>query len=195
MSITLLSDNSNFGPNSIKTDLVAFFTCNPDSDFAKTQQQNLQQISDLEQYNISVFFVLNQNSDQVLKNFIVDENNEIAKLSPKLASKKNPGQNLILCKIENDQFVYLDTKENPENKHNWIQAMLEVSKNYTQTDPDSNGYYKWGQMVPENGEYLCIDCGYIEEFVAGSVFPICEVCLAGEPGGPSETNQGFWEKI
>jgi hypothetical protein len=30
---------------------------------------------------------------------------------------------------------------------------------------------------------------------AGKIFPICEVCLAGEPSGPSGPKEGYWERV
>jgi hypothetical protein len=79
-------------------------------------------------------------------------------------------------------------------KHNWIEVLNQFAINYAKSD-DDNGFYAWGQIVPETGEYLCKDCGYVGEFQAGDVFPICDVCQAGEPDGPCAPDEGFWEKI
>ena len=41
-------------------------------------------------------------------------------------------------------------------------------------------YPKAGDLVLEQGEYACADCGYVEYFSAGEEFPDCD-CL-GEKG-------------
>ncbi len=79
-------------------------------------------------------------------------------------------------------------------KHNWLDVFATFADNFKNPDP-IDGFYAWGQVVPETGEYLCKDCGYIEEFQAGDVFPVCEVCQAGEPDGACSPNEGYWEKI
>jgi hypothetical protein len=79
-------------------------------------------------------------------------------------------------------------------KYNWLEVFVTFAKNFKNHDM-IDGFWAWGQVVPVTGEYLCKDCGYIEEFQAGDVFPICEVCQAGEPDGPSTPEMGYWEQI
>lgn len=66
--------------------------------------------------------------------------------------------------------------------------------NYSQRESE-NGLYKWGQRVPKTADYICVDCGYIEEFKEGSVFTVCEACLSGEFEGPSGPKVGYWEMV
>ena len=88
----------------------------------------------------------------------------------------------------------LTSASNISTKHNWINVFSIFADNYKNTDA-IDGYYAWGQIVPETGDYLCKDCGFITEFEAGSIFPICEVCQAGEPDGPCGVDEGYWEKL
>ncbi len=58
--------------------------------------------------------------------------------------------------------------------------------------------YKVGDIVPENGWYLCVPCGFADEFKAGDAFPVCKVCLAGTEDGPdgyTEPHVEYWEKM
>jgi len=56
---------------------------------------------------------------------------------------------------------------------------------------DNETLYNKGTLVPEDGEYMCIDCGYSQFFKKGEVFPVCPVCLAGEEDSEYE----FWKKV
>jgi hypothetical protein len=79
-------------------------------------------------------------------------------------------------------------------KYNWIEIFATFVDNFN--NPDLiDGFYAWGQVVPETGEYLCKDCGFVADFEAGDVFPVCEVCQSGEPGSASTPEMGYWEKI
>ena len=97
-----------------------------------------------------------------------------------------------------DQGKYLMHRTKPELEYSWLEICKTFLKNYSNPKPNSQGYYCWGQIVPETTEYLCIDCGFIESFEKGQVFPICIVCLSGDPttepnySGPEE---GFWEMV
>ena len=88
----------------------------------------------------------------------------------------------------------LEKRNRIDQNADWVEVMVNFARNYTNIEPDDGGY-RWGQIVPNTGDYLCKDCGYIEEFKTGQIFPICEVCLAGEPDGPSTPSQGYWEVV
>jgi hypothetical protein len=121
---------------------------------------------------------------------------ELTGFVPKLAGKEQPGSHLFVLKKSADQLTYLDLREKPENQYNWMEIALQFAQNFNDTVPDSsNNYWKWGQVVQEDGEYLCVDCGYIIELKQGQIYPICEVCLSGDPAGPSGPTVGFWEKV
>lgn len=58
--------------------------------------------------------------------------------------------------------------------------------------------YKKGDVVPVSGSYVCVPCGYIQQFEAGSLFIECLACLAGTELGPEgfrENEQEFWQFI
>jgi hypothetical protein len=93
-----------------------------------------------------------------------------------------------------DKTKFVDYKNNISPKFNWIEVFGQFVDNYANSEPEGD-FYRWGQIVPETADYLCKDCGYIVEFQQGDIFPICEVCQAGEPDGPSTPDQGYWEKV
>lgn len=45
--------------------------------------------------------------------------------------------------------------------------------------------YKIGDIVQQSGMYVCVPCGYMQYFEAGSVFTYCLACLAGTSDGPA----------
>lgn len=58
--------------------------------------------------------------------------------------------------------------------------------------------YKIGDIVPTDGVYLCVPCGYMQEFQAGESFTTCEACLAGTENGPEgyrDAENEFWELV
>lgn len=53
-------------------------------------------------------------------------------------------------------------------------------------------------IAPVSGSYLCIPCGYVQYFEAGSPFTECLACLAGTPDGPfgyRGVEDEFWQFI
>ena len=121
-------------------------------------------------------------------------NNFLQKIND-LKNKKSFDEAIIWVKIEGGQPIYLAHKLKPETKYNWLEVANQFEINYNNEKADDENLWAWGQLIQETGEYLCRDCGYIESFEAGNVFPVCEVCLAGDPEGPLEVVAGFWEKI
>jgi hypothetical protein len=95
----------------------------------------------------------------------------------------------------NDTMELIEKRSGIDTKVDWINVFKQFVSNNLDSDPDIDGYFCWGQKAPETAEYLCKDCGYILELKAGEIFPICEVCLSGEPDGPSGPDQGYWEKL
>ncbi len=57
--------------------------------------------------------------------------------------------------------------------------------------------YKIDDIVPIHGMYMCIPCGYVQEFQEGAVFTTCELCLAGTEDGPDGYKEEveFWELL
>jgi len=110
------------------------------------------------------------------------------------AGKKVGENNLYIFVVENGQVNFLEVKEGIDDAQNWAEAIKSFAENY-QVSSDEGGMYKWGQKVPQAGEYLCVDCGYILELEEGKTFPICETCLSGEPDGPTGPEGAFWELV
>jgi len=45
--------------------------------------------------------------------------------------------------------------------------------------------FKISDLVEKSGMYVCVPCGYMQYFEAGSQFTVCVACLAGTPDGPA----------
>jgi hypothetical protein len=111
-------------------------------------------------------------------------------------SNHNLDHSLLLFGNKNgDAFEIITSRIKPEKKHNWVKVVEVFIANTSITEPDEEGVYAFGQPVPSDGEYLCRDCGFIDDFKAGEYFNVCEVCLAGDPDGPLEITAGYWEKL
>ena len=192
MSLSLLSDQSNFSFANVSQELVAVFTLTPGSDFGLKVQEGLNsKISELESKNIKVILVSSE-SGEGDTNWVLDLDGEIISQAENIKNKN--GENLVLFKKDGESLKYLVHKDAPEHEYDWIKVVSDFADNFFNPEPE-NGAYKWGQVVPEDGDYLCIDCGYIGTFSAGEVFPVCEVCLSGEPAGPTSADGAYWEKI
>lgn len=58
--------------------------------------------------------------------------------------------------------------------------------------------FRKGDPVPVSGIYVCVPCGFIQYFTAGTLFKECLACLAGTLDGPEgyrENEQEFWQFI
>jgi rubrerythrin len=195
MSVQFLANKTNLDLNSISEKLIFVFTTATGSKLAVSQQTYLDDLKqELTTNSAKVFFVTKEAGETTSEDFLLDEAGEIINLSTVVKPDK-VGENLIVYLLNSGKLKYLETKEQPEASSNWVEAVLDFAKNYQVSKPDSENYFKWGQIVGEDGEYLCKDCGYILELKQGDVFPICEVCLSGEPTGPATSKEGYWEKI
>jgi len=114
---------------------------------------------------------------------------------PELSKRSEIGDLIIWAHKDGNTLTYMLHRDKPERDTDWIDVTRSMSRHYADNQPDSSGAWRWGQIAPEDGEYLCRDCGYIEEFKKGQIFPVCEVCLAGDPTGPLELSEGYWEKL
>ena len=196
MALKFLHNQTEVNLTEFPDGLLAIFTTKNDSSFFQTQLGYLEEKRDsLKSLNMTVLFAVDENSEVSSPDVVNDENREILNLSSRVADQSELGENLILFQKKGSELIYADTKESPEEEYNWIETVEQVAKNFLEKDPDESNYFMWGQVVPETAEYLCKDCGYIQEFQAGEIFPICEVCIAGEPAGPSGPGEGFWEKV
>lgn len=58
--------------------------------------------------------------------------------------------------------------------------------------------YAIGNTVPLSGMYICVPCGYVQQFQAGDLFTTCDACLAGTEYGPEAYQSEeveFWQLI
>ncbi len=166
--------------NEAKGKLIFVFTSEEGSDFRSSQESSLNEsYSELEELGVSNFFATQS---------------EVESASSEVEGKVDSENSLVI--FENDGGLKLaEVVQDISVDDNWVEIIKTYSENYKSNDPDDDNMYKWGQVVPEDGEYLCVDCGYILELKEGQVFPICEVCLSGLPEGPSGPEKGYWEKV
>ncbi len=56
--------------------------------------------------------------------------------------------------------------------------------------------YNKGDVVKDNGNYVCVPCGYNRYFRQGEQFTECMSCLSGTTNGHEEFAAGLelWEK-
>jgi hypothetical protein len=94
-----------------------------------------------------------------------------------------------------ESLIQLEKRNSIDSNINWVDVFKQFVSNFLDSEPDVDGMYCWGQKAPQTAEYLCKDCGYILELQKGEIFPVCEVCLSGEPDGPSGVDQGYWEML
>jgi len=175
---------SNFA--NLKDGIAVVFLADFNSEFYKCQQKFLE-TTNLNNTQSSLWLNL---QDSIPEDIL-----EIIKEAKELTSRKKMDEVIIWVKIENGIAQYLTHKLNPEKKYNWITVSNQFEANNSLENADDENLWAWGQVIKESGEYLCRDCGYIETFEVGKIFPVCEVCLAGDPEGPLEVTAGFWEKI
>jgi len=186
MSLIQAKNQTEFNLDSLSDGLFFVITTTPDSELFQSQQEKILPESNL-------LFVTDQEVEN--ENFIIDADRELVNKSEKVSEQNNLGENFLVFEKKGSEIKFIDIKESPESEYNWAEVCTTVLQNYAEPKPDDDGYYKWGQVVPETGEYLCKDCGYVEEFEEGSIFPICVVCIAGEPSGPSGPSEGYWERV
>lgn len=58
--------------------------------------------------------------------------------------------------------------------------------------------YKIGDRVLQSGMYVCVPCGFMQYFEAGTKFRTCEACLAGTENGPAgyqNEEAEFWQFV
>ncbi len=55
-----------------------------------------------------------------------------------------------------------------------------------------------GDVVPTEGEWVCVPCGYKHHYKAGEQFGECMSCLSGTPSGQHEEfleGEEMWEPV
>lgn len=165
----------------IHPSLTSLVLTTPDSSLYQSFEKKFEKNSN---DNLVFFVDYSQNSDILIK-LKTDQ-----KISPFLTSDC-----ILFCDVRENTIRYITHKSKPNPKYDWLDAASAFKEQYQKTTPNESNYWAWGQRVPETGEYLCLDCGYIEDLKEGEIFPVCEVCLAGDPEGPLSVRDGFWEKL
>lgn len=56
--------------------------------------------------------------------------------------------------------------------------------------------YNKGDMVVDEGTYVCVPCGFRKHFKQGDHFSECTSCMAGSPKGHDDYVEGLelWER-
>lgn len=63
---------------------------------------------------------------------------------------------------------------------------------------NSKDLYAIGDIVTLSGLYVCVPCGFTQQFSEGETFTTCDACLAGTDNGPegyTEEASEFWQLI
>jgi hypothetical protein len=177
--------------------IIAIFTGSMDSKLATTVLNQIEDNYDkFETLKLSVFFATRDEIETDSEAVIYDPKGELASQCKVLCKKNDQCEALLYFRKNGDTIEHLYTRERPETKYNWVSEICGFAQNAMDTNPDSKGLWKFGQRVTKAGEYLCIDCGYIETFKEGDIYPVCEVCLSGDPEGPTDgPEQGYWEYL
>jgi hypothetical protein len=196
-TITRLQNCETLDLANIPDGVITIFTGSLDSKFATTV---LNQIEDnynkYEALKLSIFFATRDDVETDSMAVIFDPKGDIASQCKVLCKKNDQCEAILYFKKSGDIIEHLYTREKPQIKYNWIEEVCGFAKNNMDINPDNKGYWKFGQTVNKAGEYLCVDCGYIETFKEGDIYSVCEVCLSGDPEGPTDgPEQGYWEYL
>ena len=144
---------------------------------------------------LEIVFVSTDAGETDSPRVLVDPQRELLNLDPELAKRDTLEPHLFVLRKHKGELSLLLSRKHPHFEQNWIEYLHGLIRNYKNAKPDEDNTWRVAQVVPKTGEYLCIDCGYIEEFKAGGLFPVCEVCLSGDPDGPSALEKGYWEYL
>ncbi|MBC7472145.1 MAG: hypothetical protein H7196_02680 [candidate division SR1 bacterium] len=194
-TITRLQTRESLNLANLPDGIVAIFTGSLNSKLATSIVNQIEDNYDkFFGLKLSVFFATRDDVETDSNAVIYDPKGELASQCNILCKKNDQCEAILYFRKSGDFIEHLYTREKPEIKYNWITEVCGFAQNALDMNPDKNGLWKFGQTVTKAGEYLCVDCGYIETFKEGDVYPVCEVCLSGDPEGPTDgPNQGYWE--
>jgi hypothetical protein len=147
---------------------------------------------------LNIFFIGDESDSFIKTQFLhfgkSKKNIFLANANSDILKGLNTKTKILITVFAGGVLKQVDVVPNPSPKADWIEAVNTFVDNFENPELDGD-YWKAGQIVQEDGEYLCKDCGLVLEFAKGDYFPICDACQAGEPDGPSTPEQGFWELI
>lgn len=190
-NITFVKSGEAFDSKKLDDGVVVFVTCSPNSTFATSQIPEVEK-KDIyfRENNCTVFFVTNEETSN--NDFLYDPEDQIAGLTEELSTAKNIGINIIYFSVKDGEMEQLLIKESPDDSEDWGSVIEQFVINYNNIDPDEGLTWRWGQQVPYQAEFKCIECGHVEPYIKDKVFKVCPVCLSGEPDGPSDHSDGYW---
>jgi hypothetical protein len=196
-TVTRLKTREKVNLNELPDGILAVFTGSLDSKLATTVLNQIEEnYNEYQKHNLSVFFATQDDLETNSSSLLYDPNREIANMCSVLCKKNDQCEALLYFKKEGNSVTHLYTREQPQHTYNWVEQVIGFAQNYQNTEPDANNLWRFGQKVTKAGEYLCVDCGYIESFKEGDIYPVCEVCLSGDPEGPTDgPHQGYWEYL
>jgi hypothetical protein len=193
--VTTLKSKQKLDLNLVPDGVFAVFTGSLNTKLATTQIAYIDESIDLiTSQHFSIYYATTDNIDVNSDKVLYDPNKEFAAQCSILGQKKDQCEALMYFIKSGEKLKHILTREMPESKYNWVTQIAGFAKNYKTNTPDMKNLWRFGQKILVTGEYLCVDCGYIENFESGDLFPICEVCRSGDPAGPTDgTDQGYWE--
>ena len=197
LSLTRLKTKESIDLATLPDGILAIFTGSLDSKLATTVLDKIEENYDKYQdHGLSIFFATQDDLETDSLALLYDPYREFANMCRILSKKQDQSDALIIFEKKGTELTHLYTRENPEYKYDWISHVIGMATNYQNTQPDEKNLWRFGQRVTKAGEYLCVDCGYIDSFDVGDIFPVCEVCLSGDPDGPTDgPEQGYWEYL
>ena len=191
-----LRDGAKVSLDEFPDGLIAVFVDKVDSDLFGSQRSFYADTqAALTELPLTILFVSGASGESDHEQFLVDPQREIINLDPALAKRDSLESHLFILRKMGDKLTHVYARKQPEPSLNWIEYFAAFTRNFKKSKPDADNLYRIAQVVPKDGEYLCVDCGYIEEFTKGDLFPLCEVCLSGDPDGPSAVEKGYWEYL
>jgi len=190
-----LSTGDTIDLSSIDDGLVVIFSGNLGSQLMQDQMTRYEQNQNLfDDLKCSLLFVTDKSQNAYMDNVILDEENVCNQLSPELAAMGQPCDSILFLEKTGDHIEHVYTRLRPNPKYNWIEEVIGFCRNYFDKTAE-DGKWKFGQKVTQEGEYLCTNCGYIIELEKDQIFPVCEVCLSGDPRGACSVKVAFWQKL
>jgi hypothetical protein len=196
-NVVFLKDGEEFNLGTFPDGIFAVFTGSIESKYATTMIAAIEETyKQANEAKLSVFFATKDSIECDSKSVLLDEAGEITALCGKLCKRSGQCNALLIFTKKGNEITHVLSRENPELEYEWVDFLIGYTQNYLNPQPDATNHWRVGQIVTEQSDYMCIDCGYIMTLPIGSLFPVCEVCFSGDPDGPTDgPEQGYWEKI
>jgi hypothetical protein len=196
-NVKYMSDNRAFSLDSLKDGLVFVIIGNLEGELFSSQYANfLDNYKDISQSKVEILFVTQEYEETDKQNFICDTDRDLINLDPQLAKRSEiKSRHIFVFHKKGNETKVIFSKNAPDPEYNWVEYAMQLANNHLIVEADTDNLWRVAQIVTISGEYLCTDCGYIDNFTKGDIFPVCEVCLSGEPDGPKAIDLGYWELL